>query len=321
MEILVREYGVNSFKCYLAYQQTIGISDEVLKEVMETARRLNSLVTLHCEIDEIIQKNITCFVSEGKTAPKFHPLSRPPEAEILAVKKAIKLASLNGCRIYIVHVSTAGALDLIRKAQKSGMEVYAETCPQYLLLDDGVYDQPFEKSAPFVMSPPLRKKEDQEALWEAIADGTIQTIGTDHCPFNLKGQKDQGIDNFTLIPNGAGGVEHRLSLLYTFGVRTDRITVQQFIRVTAENSASIFKQKNKGQIKPGYDADLVIWDPNREAVISAKTHFQNCDSNIYEGIKVRGSAEMVIAKGQIAFENNRVISENQTKDSTTNEFS
>ncbi len=319
MEILVKEYGVNSFKCYLAYQDKIGIKDDVLTEVMKNAKKLDSIVTLHCEIDEIIQENIAHLVSEGKLAPKFHPVSRPPEAEVQAVKKAIHLAAQTDCRIYIVHVSTGGAADLIRKAQKSGMEVYAETCPQYLLLNDGVYDHPFEKSAPFVMSPPLRKKEDQQALWEGISDGTIQTVGTDHCPFNLEGQKDKGIENFIRIPNGTGGVEHRLSLLYTFGVLTHRISVPQFIKITTENPASIFKLKNKGLIKPDFDADLLIWNPEKESVISAKTHFQNCDSNIYEGIKVRGGAEMVLTNGQIAFENNRVLFENLTRSSSTNE--
>lgn len=310
MEILVKEFGVNSFKCYLAYQNTIGINDEVLMEVMKIVRNLDSIVTLHCEMDEIIQKNVARFVSEGRTAPKFHPLSRPPEAEILAVEKAIKIAAKTGCKIYIVHVSTAGALELIKKAQKSGMEVYAETCPQYLLMDDRVYDQPFEKSAPFVMSPPLRKKEDQEALWEGIAVGTIQAVGTDHCPFNLKGQKDKGIDNFTLIPNGAGGVEHRLGLLYTYGVLANRISAEQFIKVTSENPASIFKLNNKGSIRVGYDADLVIWNPDKETVISAKTQFQNCDVNIYEGLKIKGVCEMVISNGMIVFKDHQVIGEN-----------
>ncbi len=272
MEILVKEYGVNSFKCYLAYQDRIGINDAVLTEVMKTARKLNALVTLHCEEDAMIRKNSAKFISEGNTSPKFHPLSRPPEAEVLAVKKAIDLAAITGCKTYIVHVSTSGAVELIRKAQKSGIEVYAETCPQYLLLDDHVYDQSFEKSAPFVMSPPLRKNEDREALWEAIADGTIQTVGTDHCPFNLKGQKDRGKNDFTLIPNGAGGVEHRLSLLYTYGVLAKRISMEQFIKVSSEIPAAIFGIKNKGKIQTGFDADLVIWNPDKESVISAKTH-------------------------------------------------
>jgi dihydropyrimidinase len=307
MEILVKEYGVTSFKCYMAYQETIGINEEILEEVMKTAEKLNALVTLHCEEDSIIQKNIAQFISEGKTSPKYHPLSRPHGAEIGAVQKAIDLAAKTGCKIYIVHVSTAGAVDLIRKAQKSGIEVYTETCPQYLLLEDSVYDQPFEQSAPYVMSPPLRKKDDQEALWEAIADGTIQIVGTDHCPFNLKGQKDRGKNDFTRIPGGAGGIEHRLSLLFTYGVLSKRISIEQFVKVTSENPAAIFGIKNKGKIQPGFDADLVIWNPDKESVISAKTHFQNCDTNIYEGSKTMGATETVVIKGKIAFQNSQVL--------------
>jgi len=274
---------------------------------MKTVRKLKALVTLLCEDDAIIRKNSSKFISEGNTSPKFHPLSRPPEAEVLAVKKAIDLAAITGCKIYIVHVSTSGAVELIRNTQKSGIEVYVETCPQYLLLDDHVYDQSFERSAPFVMSPPLRKNEDREALWEALADGTIKTVGTDHCPFNLKGQKDRGKNDFTLIPNGAGGVEHRLSLLYTYGVLAKRISMEQFVKLTSEIPAAIFGIKNKGRIKPGYDADLVIWNPDKESVISAKTHHQNCDSNIYEGIKVKGEAETVIVNGETAFKDGIVI--------------
>ena len=308
MEILVKDYGVKSFKCYMAYQHTVGITDEILMEVMKTAARLDVLVTLHCENDAIIEKNKTEFLKQHKTSPLYHALSRPPEAESEAVKKAIQMAAETGCKIYIVHVSTAGALRWIRKARKSGQMVYAETCPQYLLLNEKVYHEPFEKSAPFVISPPLRKKKDNAALWQAIEDGTIDTIGTDHCPFNLHGQKDIGKDDFTLIPNGAGGIEHRLTLLYTFGVLKGRITADRFMQLTAENPATIFGLKNKGFIEPGMDADLVIWNPNKVSVISAKTHHQHCDSNIYEGMKVTGMPEEVILKGErIILEKSRLF--------------
>ncbi len=298
MELLVKEYGITSFKCYMAYQKTVGIPDEILKEVMKSAARLGVLVTLHCEIDEIIEKKQKEFLQQRLTSPLYHALSRPPEAESEAVKRAIHLAAETSCKIYIVHVSTAGALRWIRKARKSGQVVYAETCPQYLLLNEKVYHEPFEKSAPFVISPPLRKKKDNDALWQAIEEGTIDTIGTDHCPFNLHGQKDKGIDDFTLIPNGAGGVEHRLSLLYTFGVLRDRISIERFNQLIAENPATIFGLKNKGFIEPGKDADLLIWNPNKASVISVQTHHQHCDTNIYEGLKVKGMPERVIQNGK-----------------------
>lgn len=306
MEILVREYGVTSFKCYMAYQDTVGINDETLEKVMTTAKKLGAMVTLHCEVDELIRKNIRQFLSEGKTSIRYHPITRPPEAEIAAVQRAIQLAARTGCKIYIVHVSTAGAVDLIRKAQKSGIEVYAETCPQYLLLDESVYNEPFEKAVPFVMSPPLRKKEDQQGLWEAIADGTVQTVGTDHCPFNLKGQKDRGIDDFSMIPGGAGGVEHRMELLLTYGVLQKRMSISEYLKVTSENPAALFGIKNKGKLLPGYDADVVIWNPQAESVISAKNHYQNCDTNIYEGMKVSGKTEIVIAGGRIVFDKGKL---------------
>ncbi|NOX45616.1 MAG: dihydropyrimidinase [Chlorobi bacterium] len=296
MEFLKKEKGVHSFKCYMAYRDSIGIDDETLLKVMKTAKRIKALVTLHAEIDEIIVANRKRYIREGKTSPLYHPLSRPPKAEIKAVEKAIKMAASVNCPIYFVHVSTDGAIKLIQEAQQYGQEVYAETCPQYLLLDDSVYNQDFEKAAPFVLSPPLRKKEDQEALWEAIAQGNIQTIGTDHCPFNLHGQKDLGKDDFTKIANGAGGVEHRMSLLYTYGVLEGRISFQQFIDITSKNAAQIFQFDGKGELKIGMDADLVIWGENKELVISAKTHHQRCDSNIYEGMEVKGTVERVFSK-------------------------
>jgi dihydropyrimidinase len=307
MEILVKEHGVTSFKCYLAYQKSIGIKDRELLEVMKAAKKIGVLVTLHCEMDDIIQLNIQRYLSQGNVSPKYHALSRPPVAEVLAVKKAIDFAAVTGCKIYIVHVSTAGAVDLIRSARHAGMEVYGETCPQYLLLDESLYGQNFEKSAPYVISPPLRRKEDQEALWEGIADGSIQTVGTDHCPFNLKGQKDLGRDDFTKIPNGAGGIEHRLTLLHTYGVLTKRISFGRFIEVTSKNPASIFGLKTKSSIRPGMDADLVIWDANRESEISVKTHFQNCDSEIYDGLRITGCPSIVISKGRIAFRDHEII--------------
>jgi dihydropyrimidinase len=309
MEILVKEYDVTSFKCYMAYRETVGINEDVLEEVMRTAKKLNALLTLHCEDDFIIQKNITRFITDGKTSPKYHPLSRPPEAEIKAVQRAIQLAAQTGCKIYIVHVSTAGAIDLISRAQKSGMEVYAETCPQYLLLEDRVYKEPFEKSAPFVMSPPLRKKEDQDALWEALADGTVQTVGTDHCPFNLKDQKDRGKNDFSKIPGGAGGVEHRMALLFTYGVLQNRISISKYLKLTSENPAAIFRIKNKGKMEVGFDADLVIWDPDKEKIISAKSQYQNCDTNIYEGIITKGKLEITLIKGKIAFNDEQLVKE------------
>lgn len=294
----IQNEGIKSFKVYMAYQSSIGLSDEDIFKVMKVVGKHGGIVTVHCEIDETIEKLRSQFISEGKTAPKYHPLSRPNEVEALAVKKAIELADKAECPLYIVHVSTHESLEYIKKAQDKGQIVLAETCPQYLLLADTVYEYEFDKACKYVMSPPLRKKQDQEALWQAIQEGVIQTVGTDHCPFTLK-QKRNGINDFTKIPNGAGGVEHRLSLLYTYGVLMKRISLNKFIEVTSTNPAGIFGFKNKGKIKEGMDADLVFWDPLEKDTISATTYHQNCDLNVYEGSEITGKPSMTIVNGEI----------------------
>jgi dihydropyrimidinase len=215
------------------------------------------------------------------------------------VKKAIDIANETNCPIYIVHVSTKESLEHIRKAQMKGQEVYAETCPQYLLLDDSKYIGAFEQTAAFIMSPPLRKKDDIDALWKALADRTIQTIGTDHCPFSLD-QKKTGIHDFTKIPNGAGGIEHRLALIYTYGVLSKKISLSRFVDLVSTQPAKIFGIfPKKGIIQVGSDADLVIWDPEKENTIATNTHHQNCDINIYDGMKTIGDPKYVVAEGNI----------------------
>ena len=235
-------------------------------------------------------------------------MSRPPEVEAEAVNRAVILSKLVGCPIYIVHVSAKQSIDIIKKAQKSGQKVYAETCPHYLLLDKKILNKKdFSQTASYVLSPALRTKAHRKKLWNALSNNTINTVATDHCPFNLVGQKDMGINDFTKIPNGAGGVEHRLSLLYTYGVNTNLITINQFVDLVATNPAKIFGLSHrKGKIAKGMDADVVIWNPNKESIISAKTHKQNCDTNIYENFKVKGLPEIVIANGQIALENEKI---------------
>ena len=300
--------GLRSFKVYMAYKDTIGLDDELLFKVMKTVGKAGGMITVHCELGDKIEILRNKFVSENCLSPEFHPLSRPSEFEAKAVKKAINFAKKADCPIYIVHVSTKESLVNIREAQKNGQKVYAETCPQYLLLDDSKYIGDFENAAPFVMSPPLRKKEDIDALWEAVSDGTIQTVGTDHCPFNFK-QKESGRDDFRKIPNGAGGVEHRLALLYTYGVLKDKISLNQFVDLTSTNAAKIFRlYPEKGIIEVGSDADLVVWNQKTENIISASTHHQNCDNNIYEGIKTIGSPIFVIQSGRVVVENGLMIS-------------
>jgi dihydropyrimidinase len=298
MEWCVNEVGIKSFKAYLAYKGSIGIEYWELEKVMEKAASLGAIVLVHCEEGDVILQNQKKFKSEGKTEPLYHALSRPAEVEYESVRKVIDLCRKTGCKTYIVHTSTAQSIELIRSAKKEGLPLFCETCPQYLLLDESVYSKPLPDSLKYIISPPIRSKLDQEALWEALADGTVDVISTDHCPFNTSGQKDVGIRDFTKIPNGAGGIENRLALLYTYGVLTKKISLQQFVGLTSTNAARIFDlYPQKGIIEVGSDADLVIWNPEVKSVISAKTQLQRCDSNIYEGLAISGLADYVVRNG------------------------
>jgi dihydropyrimidinase len=300
MEWCVNEAGIKSFKAYLAYKGSIGIEYYELEKVMFAAASLDALLLVHCEEGDEILKNQQKFLSEGKTQPLYHALSRPAEVESGSVRKVIDLCRKTGCKTYIVHTSTSKSIEYIHAAKKEGLPLFCETCPQFLLLDQSVYSKPLPESLNYVISPPIRSKHDQEVLWAALADGTVDVISTDHCPFNTKGQKDVGINDFTKIPNGAGGIENRLQLLYTHGVQTNKISLQRFVELMSTNAAKIFGlYPQKSSIEIGSDADLVIWNPEAKSVISAKSQIQQCDSNIYEGFTVSGKAEQVILKGNI----------------------
>lgn len=293
------EKGFRSFKVYMAYKDSIGLSDEVLFKIMKLVAKAGGMVTVHCEIGDEVDVLSNKLAEANKLSPEYHPQSRPNYIEANAVKRAIDIADRAFCPIYIVHVSCKESLKFIREAQKKGQVVYAETCPQYLILDETKYKGAFEETAKYVMSPPLRSKQDVDELWDALVDGTIQTVGTDHCPFTMS-QKEFGINNFQKIPNGAGGVEHRLSLLFTYGVLQNKISLNQFVALTSANAADIFGlSTTKGKIEVGLDADIVIWNPNNEDVISTESHHQNCDINIYDGIKTLGLPEYVIMNGGI----------------------
>ena len=292
--------GFPSFKLYMAYKDAIGINDEVMEKVMQTLADAGGMATVHCETGDEVDKLRNILFASGQSGPSSHPLSRPPHTESDAVAKAIAIAEKTSCPLYIVHVSSAGSIEHIRKAKDKGLPVMAEVCPHHLLLDESLYKASFEDAAPFVMSPPLRSETHRKALWDALQTGFIDTTGTDHCPFFMS-QKERGRDDFRNIANGAGGIEHRLALLYTFGVREGKISLKQFVDLCSTGAAKIFGlYPQKGLIAEGSDADLLIWDPNAEETISAKTHYQNSDINIYEGIKVYGKPEVVIAGGKIA---------------------
>jgi dihydropyrimidinase len=303
------EMGIRSFKVYMAYQSNIGLNDDELRQILRVAGKAGRVVAVHAEMGDEIEKRRNEFYSRGNTSPYYHALSRPDETEAEAVKKVIAMARTAGCKLYLVHISSARSLEYIRKAQRSGQAVYAETCPQYLLLDDTKYKGSFHDTSPYVMSPPLRSKTDIEALWKALSEGVIQSVGTDHCPFMMR-QKMQGINDFRRIPNGAGGLEHRLALLFTYGLLENRITLNQFVSLCSTMPAKIFGlHPGKGCIAQGSDADLLIWNPETESMISASTHQQQCDMNIYEGIKTRGRPEYVIKGGEIIVQKNRLLKE------------
>jgi dihydropyrimidinase len=301
--LIIRE-GIFSFKTYLAYRDSIGIDFGELNKVMEIVGPAGGIVLVHCEDGELISRLLREFIQSGKTGPAYHALSRPEEAETRAVTKVIEASARTGCPVYIVHTSTGTAAGIIRQAKQSGVRVLSETCPQYLLLDDSRYTGDNEENIlPFIISPPLRKKENQDILWKGLSDGTVDVVSTDHCPFLLHGQKDQGRSDFTKIPNGAGGIEHRLTLLYTYGVQCNKIGLQKFVGLTSTRPAEIFGLGNsKGKLEPGFDADIAIWDPDIEETISVENHFQHCDSDIYQGFHVTGKPSHVIVNGKVFFE-------------------
>lgn len=294
--------GVTSFKVYMAYRQTVGLGDDDLLKVMKAVGKAGGIVTVHCEEGDEIDKLRERFFVEGHTLPLYHYLSRPKHLESSAVKKAIALAARAECPLYLVHVSAAESLEHIREARSAGQTVYAETCPQYLLLDNSKYTGPFERTSPYVISPPLRTEADNDALWHALGDGTLNSVGTDHCPYTAE-QKRAGIEDFRKIPGGAGGVEHRLALLYTYGVLTGRLTFNQLVNLFTTEPARIFGiPGRKGEIATGSEADIVIWNPDPAGVVSAESHHMSCDINIYEGMAVRGAPEFVIKGGEVVIE-------------------
>lgn len=303
MRTCVEKEGIPSFKTFMAYRGAIGVDDAELIEVMQAARELGALVTVHAEHGDMVVALQDKLMAEGKTAPKYHALSRPAPLEGEATARAIMLARMTKEPLYIVHVTCVQALDAIAEARARGQQVHGETCPQYLLLDDSIYDQEGFAGAAAVMSPPIRPKGHQEPLWNALKSGTLEVVATDHCPFNLHGQKDAGKDDFRLIPNGAAGIQHRLSLMYTYGVLTGRLSLNEFVDVTSTRSAKIFGlYPRKGSITVGADADLVIWDPETTGVISASTHHHKVDTSIFEGFKTKGGPSHVIVNGRVQFQ-------------------
>jgi dihydropyrimidinase len=301
MRRCVEHEGITSFKVYMAYRDTVGIDDAAILEVMRTAAELGAVVLVHAEHGAAVEHLRARFAGTGQTGPRYHALSRPPQLEGEATHRALTLAQVTGATLYVVHMTCRESVRALADARERGQLAHGETCPQYLVLDDSVYEKPGFEGAAFVMSPPIRPRGHQEALWAALRAGTVQSVGTDHCPFNLVGQKDLGLDDFRLIPNGAAGIQDRLSLLYTFGVLANRIDIHQFVDITSTRPAKIFGlHPRKGSIAVGADADLVVWDPAGTRTISATTHRHRVDRSIYEGISVKGVPAAVVLNGRVA---------------------
>jgi dihydropyrimidinase len=300
--------GVTSFKLFMAYPGVFMVEDALIFKAMLKASESGSLVCMHAEnggaIDVIVQRAL----AEGKTAPKYHALTRPTTAEAEATGRAIALAEMAGSPVYIVHLSCNDALEKVREARNRGLPVYAETCPQYLFLSIDNFDVPGFEGAKYVFTPPLREKWHQEKLWKGLAADQLQVVSTDHCPFCYKEQKELGKDDFTKIPNGGPGIEHRLSLVFSGGVHGGRFSVNRFVELTSTAPAKLFGlYPRKGTIAVGSDADLVIFDPDQEQVISAQTHHMRVDYSMFEGIRVKGVPKQVLSRGRLIIDQGRLV--------------
>jgi len=299
LDDLVRE-GVTSFKLFMAYPGSLMVDDGTIFRVMRKAGDLGALVNIHAENGCVIEQLVRNALSAGETSPRFHALTRPAAAEGEATNRAITLAQLAGVPVYIVHVTCRRSLEAIVRARESGQRVYGETCPQYLLLSAADLERSDFEGAKYVLTPPLRERSDQEALWGALGAGDLQVVATDHCPFMFRGQKDAGRGDFTKIPNGGPGIENRLELLFHYGVNQGKITAQQWVDLCSASPAKFFGlYPRKGEIAPGSDADIVIWDPEAESVIRAADHHMNVDYSMYEGFALKGRPRTVIAGGEV----------------------
>jgi dihydropyrimidinase len=296
--------GVTSFKMFMAYPGVFLVDDATIFRAMSAAGERGGLICMHAENGIVINEIIKHALAKGHTAPKYHALTRPTIAEAEGVHRAIAIAEMAESPVYIVHLSCADALNQVRQARDRGIPAFAETCPQYLFLSLDNYDEPGFNGAKYVMTPPLRDESNQAELWKGLKMDDLQVISTDHCPFCMKEQKELGLDDFTKIPNGAPGVENRVPLIYNGGVVENRISLNRFVELTSTAAAKMFGLfPKKGTIAVGSDADIVIFDANKEQTLSLKTSHMNVDYNTYEGKKIKGVVETVLSRGKVVIEN------------------
>jgi dihydropyrimidinase len=292
----------------MAYPGVFMLDDGSIFKALRTTAKNGGLVCMHAENGNAIDVIVQQALAEGKKAPKYHALTRPTTAEAEATSRAIALAEMAGAPVYIVHLSCNEALEKVREARDRGLPVYAETCPQYLYLSIENFDVPDFEGAKYVFTPPLREKWHQEKLWNGLKSDHLQVVSTDHCPFCFKEQKELGRNDFTKIPNGGPGVEHRMSLIYSGGVAAGRFSVNRFVELVSTTPAKLFGlYPRKGTIAVGSDADLVIFDPNRKHTISAKTHHMRVDYSMFEGIQVMGMPVTVLSRGRVVVEADKCL--------------
>ncbi len=290
------DYGVPSFKVYMVYD--IRVDDAAILQLLAEAKKHGALVQVHAENPAVIDYMNRVLAQKGKLAPYYHAKSRPNLCEAEAIHRMLKMAELTGSRVYIVHLSTAEGLEHIRRARERGVEVYAETCPQYLTLTEELYKSPGFEGAKYVCSPPLRTEADNRALWSGIRTGAIQTLATDHCPFDFHGLKDRfGTDDYKKIPNGAPGIETLLPVMYTAGVAKGRISLEKLVEVLSTNTSRIFGLRSKGEIAVGKDADLVVFDPKQKFTIQSGKLHMNVDYTPFEGFELEGMPSLVYSRG------------------------
>jgi dihydropyrimidinase len=300
--------GISSFKIFLAYKGAFGIDDLELYRILKLAKELGVVVTAHCENETLVAERQRELLAEGRTGTGEHHESRPPVVEAEGVNHLMTFAEITGAHTYIVHLSCERALERAIAARRRGVNVSVETLIQYLVLDKTWAEKPGFEGAKYVMSPPLRDKSNQSILWNGIRDGLIQTVATDHAPFDFQSQKQMGKSDFTRIPNGIPSLEERVNLLYTYGVKTGKIDLHTMVNAASTQVAKTFDLfPHKGTIQPGADADLVVFDPDYRGVISVKSQLMNVDYSAFEGWKIEGRPSVVTVRGQVAARDGKFV--------------
>jgi dihydropyrimidinase len=302
------DQGVTSYKLFMAYKGALMVDDETLFKTMEVAAETGALVMVHAENGDAIDVLVKKALADGKTEPHYHALTRPPETEGEATNRAIQLARVAGCALYVVHVSCKEAVEPIELARKKGWNVWGETCTQYFFVDYTFLERPDFEGAKFVYTPPPRDKANQDVLWNAVRTDVLSAISTDHCAFLWDGQKTLGKDDFSKIPNGGPGLENRLHMIHHFGVREGRLGLNRMVELLSTSPAKLFGlYPRKGTLAVGSDADVVVFDPEKQVTLSASTHHSKVDYNLFEGTKVTGSPEVVLLRGNVLVENDSLV--------------